>query len=82
MNLANTQRSVHTAFNALINAQKASTKASDARFALPAGSSRAKVTTANARWMRASEDRDRQAERLRKELLAALALLGPLGGGA
>ena len=34
------------------------------RSALPAGSSRAKVTTANARWMSACEVRDRVAQRL------------------
>lgn len=36
-----------------------SEKASAAREALPAGSSRAKVTTANARWARAAEERER-----------------------
>lgn len=34
------------------------------RAALPSGSSRAKVTTANARWMSACEVRDRVAQRL------------------
>lgn len=34
-------------------------KASETRRALPAGSSRARVTTANARWMRACEHHDR-----------------------
>lgn len=33
--------------------------ASEARYRLPAGSPRARVTTANARWMRAAEARDR-----------------------
>jgi hypothetical protein len=43
----------------LARAQRASEKASAARAALPPGSSRARVTTANARWMRAAEHRDR-----------------------
>lgn len=42
----------------LRDAQKKSTKAAEVRAALPAGSSRARVTTANARWMRAAEHRD------------------------
>jgi hypothetical protein len=41
-------------------------KTSAARMALPAGSSRAKVTTANARWMRACEARDRHEAAIRK----------------
>ncbi len=52
----------------LARAQKASERASAARAALPPGSSRARVTTANARWMRAAEHRDRllaQVEALR-----------------
>lgn len=48
----------------LARAQKASTRASDARASLPPGSSRARVTTANARWMRAAEHRDRIAAQL------------------
>jgi len=51
---------------ALAKAQAASTKASEARAALPPGSSRAKVTTLNARWMRAAEERDRRAAVVRK----------------
>jgi len=42
-------------------AQRASEKASARRRSLPVGSSRARVTTANARWMRAAEARDRLA---------------------
>jgi hypothetical protein len=38
----------------MARAEKSSAKASEARYALPAGSSRARVTTANARWMRAA----------------------------
>lgn len=41
-----------------------SAKACDARAALPPGSSRARVTTANARWRRCVEDRDRLAAML------------------
>ena len=37
----------------------ASRRASEARQALPPGSSRAKVTTANARWTSAAEERER-----------------------
>jgi hypothetical protein len=51
-----------------IDAERAVAKTSAARFALPAGSSRARVTTANARWSTACEHRDR--------LLATLADLG------
>lgn len=45
-----------------------SAKASAAREALPAGSSRAKVTTANARWARAAEERDRLFEAITHQL--------------
>lgn len=47
---------------ALADAQAKSDRAVEARAALPAGSSRARVTTANARWMRAAEARDRAQE--------------------
>jgi hypothetical protein len=53
--------------NALKNYRRAlldSERASVARRDLPAGSSRAKVTTANARWGNAAEDRDRKRERV------------------
>lgn len=60
---------------ALAKAQAESTKASEARFALPAGSSRARVTTANARWMSKSEHRDRCAREV-EEARAALAAEG------
>lgn len=49
---------------ALERAQAASSKASEARAALPAGSSRKRVTSANARWMRKAEERDRIAAQL------------------
>ena len=45
---------------------KASEKACRARGALPPGSSRARVTTANARWARAAEARDRVQEMVAK----------------
>lgn len=52
------------AVRAYLQAVEASRKACEARGRLPHGSSRAKVTTANARWARAAEHRDRLAERL------------------
>ena len=39
-------------------------KASEARYSLPPGTSRARVTTANARWMSYAEARDRAAKDL------------------
>lgn len=48
-------------------ANAASLKAATARANLPAGSSRARVTSANAKWARKAEERDR--------LLAAVAEL-------
>ena len=50
----------------LYEAEVKSARLAEARAALPAGSSRARVTSANARWMRAAEHRDR----LRAELEA------------
>ena len=46
------------AWKRLDAAQKASAKLADSRADLPAGSSRAKVTTANAKWARAAAERD------------------------
>lgn len=48
----------------LLEAQHKSTKAQESRMRLPAGSSRARVTTANARWARAAEHRDRLQDQL------------------
>ena len=48
----------------LAKAKAKSLAASEARCALPPGSSRARVTTANARWMAAAEHRDRCEQRL------------------
>ena len=42
-----------------LRAHAESQRAADARAALPIGSTRARVTTANARWARAAEERDR-----------------------
>jgi hypothetical protein len=47
------------ALHELDTAERKSLAACAAREALPAGSTRARVTTANARWMSASEHRDR-----------------------
>jgi len=51
----------------LVQAQRDVEKASARRRDLPAGSSRAKVTTANARWSTAAEERDRIWGALRSE---------------
>jgi hypothetical protein len=56
----------------LAEARKKSERASEARYALPPGTSRARVTSANARWMRAAEHRDR--------LIAELAALDAAEG--
>ena len=52
----------------LVRAEAASLAACDARAALPPGSSRARVTTANARWARAAEHRDRVLQALALEI--------------
>lgn len=49
---------------ALADAQAKSTAWTERRHALPPGSSRARVTTANANWARAAEHRDRCRDRL------------------
>jgi hypothetical protein len=54
----------------LASAIEASLRACDARASLTPGSSRARVTSANAKWARAAEDRDR-AERNFDEALTA-----------
>lgn len=53
---------------ALAAAQAKSLKCAERRNALPPGSSRARVTTANANWMRAAEHRDRIAEQLERAI--------------
>lgn len=45
-------------------AEERAAKASEARQSLPAGSSRARVTSANARWSSAAEERDRVWQQL------------------
>lgn len=50
----------------LATMQKKCDRLTEARFALPPGSSRARVTTANARWSRAAEARDRLAGLVRE----------------
>lgn len=49
-------------------AERRSQKLAEARAALPPGTSRARVTTVNARWMRAAEARDRRIEDVRYQL--------------
>lgn len=58
---------VNSEARAYRNARAASERAADARANLPPGSSRAKITTANARWMSAAEERDRLAALLTPE---------------
>lgn len=48
----------------LARAEAAVERASARRRDLPPGSTRARVTTANARWMQAAEERDRIKEEL------------------
>lgn len=59
----------------LVRAERASVKASEARAALPPGSTRARVTSANARWSRAAEHRDWCQERVREALAECPELL-------
>lgn len=55
----------------LVRARRASATATERRAELPAGSSRARVTTANARWSRAAEYRDLCESRLEALLQSA-----------
>ena len=57
-----------------IRAAEASVKASQARADLPPGSSRAKVTSANARWASMAEERERLAVGLPVDFTEAVAL--------
>lgn len=64
---------VTTAFDPSTDAEwrrlaKKAAAAAEARSRLPAGASRARVTTANARWATAAEARDRRENELRKDL--------------
>lgn len=58
------QRAIAKATRELVKAEAASERAMDRRMNLPSGSSRARITTANARWATAAEERDRVAARL------------------
>lgn len=49
----------------LVDAESRVARASDVRRLLPAGSSRARVTTANAKWSIACEHRDRVEKSIR-----------------
>jgi hypothetical protein len=55
---------------AIVRAQARSMALATAMASLPPGTSRARVTTANARWARAAEERDRilkQVEEMEKQ---------------
>ena len=60
---------------AYLKAKAASERASEVRRDLPPGSSRAKVTTANARWARQAEERERLERLLSAEDRIAVGLL-------
>lgn len=60
-----TEQRIKRLEKALAAAQRKSMKAAEARARLPAGATRARVTTANARWARAAEERDRIERELR-----------------
>lgn len=51
-----------------LEAQKASERAMEARMKLAAGSTRARSTTANARWAQAAEGRDRLQEAVQRKI--------------
>lgn len=68
------------AIRRFLDAELASRKAADARMALPPGSTRARVTSANARWMSCAEERDRAAADL--DPATVLALRAELERGA
>lgn len=53
------RHALHEKIIRYLKAHEASARASVARAALPPGSSRARVTSANARWARQAEERDR-----------------------
>lgn len=69
---ADLYREVVRALRALVDAQVRTERAAEARAALPAGSRRARVTTANARWAIRAEARDR----VLAEAVAALRAAG------
>lgn len=57
---------------AYVRAADASHRASEARRALPPGSSRARVTSANARWKSQAEERDRLGRELPADFTSAV----------
>jgi len=72
MTMAKDGPSAHSTFEAFRDAdrwyrdyRRASERACAARGALAPGASRARVTSANARWSRAAEARDRREQELR-----------------
>lgn len=60
-----------------IEAQKASERAMEARMKLAAGSTRARSTTANARWAQAAEGRDRLQEAVQRKVDAMASACSP-----
>jgi hypothetical protein len=60
------------AVKALETAERVSLAAADRRGALPPGTSRARVTTANADWARKAEGRDHKIEQAEVAAVAAL----------
>lgn len=65
-----TTNEIATLEKKLAAAQKRSLEWAERRYRLPPGSSRARVTTANAEWARAAEHRDRLAEQLESARVA------------
>lgn len=61
---ATAQAEVARLEKSLAQAQAASLRWADRRGALPAGSTRARVTSANAKWARSAEHRDRISDQL------------------
>lgn len=72
------RRSVDEAYRAAIAAQKASTKAAEARRVAPIGRRKANATL-TARWMSKAEERDRSFDVLSKKLREALSTVKPGG---
>lgn len=60
-----------------LEAQKASERAMEARMKLAAGSTRARSTTANARWAQAAEGRDRLQEAVQRKVDAMASACSP-----
>lgn len=72
MSTAEARLEVHRKVRAYLAAHEAAAKACDARSSLPPGSTRAKATSANARWASAAEERDRLYQDLPPDLASAL----------